>query len=493
MNRINRRDFLASVAAWPVLPAIFRGDPYRPISGAARAASIRVRGRVASLGRGLAGVGVTDGLSVVSTNRDGHFELVTDTARRHVSVSVPAGYHLPTAPAGTVRSFHPLVADARGEMAAQWNLAPIDGGDRRHAFLLLADIQTQDRDDMTRFQRESVPDLAATIGRLGSVPIFGVGDGDIMWDRLAMYDDYEAAVKQLGVPFVQVVGNHDLDLDRRTDEDSTTTFEGRFGPRYYSFDRGEVHYVVLDDVFYYDGGYLGYVGADQLTWLRNDLARVEAGRSVVVFAHIPFMTGLSERQGRAPGIASYVVNRAAVYEVLARYRTTILTGHLHENDFGQTGSIHERNLGAVCGGWWTGDLCYDGTPNGYGVYEVDGAEIRWRYQATGKDPGHQLRVYPRGADPAAPDEFVANVWAYEPGWTVSWYHGGQRRGEMARRVGLDPLANDRLAGDQRPAKRTWVDPVRTGHLFYAPAPQEPGEIRVEATDRWGRTYSEVLR
>ena len=41
--------------------------------------------------------------------------------------------------------------------------------------------------------------------------------------------------------------------------------------------------------------------------------------------------------------------------------------------------------------------------------------------------------------------------------------------------------------------RSVCDPVRTGHLFYAAAPREPGEIRVEATDRWGRTYSEVLR
>ena len=31
-----------------------------------------------------------------------------------------------------------------------------------------------------------------------------------------------------------------------------------FGPTYYSFDRGRVHYVVLDNVFYLSRGYVGY-------------------------------------------------------------------------------------------------------------------------------------------------------------------------------------------------------------------------------------------
>lgn len=487
-----RRDFLGALTA---LPAVFRGDPYRPWrSAGASSTAIRIRGRVTSLGKGLGAVAVSDGWSVVATDRDGRYELVTDRSRAYLTVSIPSGYQLPTHPVGTVRSFQRIAPDRRGEMTARFDLAPVEGGDERHAFLTLADIQTQDPADMSRFQRESVPDLKATLGRLGSQPIFGVGDGDIMWDNLAMFDDYEAAVKELGVPFVQVVGNHDLDLSERTDEASTTTFEQRFGPRYYSFNRGRVHYVVLDDVFYHGGGYLGYLGTDQLTWLANDLAMIEKGSTVVVFAHIPFMTALATRQGQAtPGIASHVVNREAVYQLLASYRTTILTGHIHESDYSRDGGVAERNLGAVCGGWWTGDICYDGTPNGYGVHEVNGTDMKWRYQTTGRDPNYQMRLYPRGSDPAAPDEIAANIWAYEPGWRVVWYENGDQRGEMARRTGHDPLAVKLLAGDKLPAKRTWVDPIRTGHLFYAPVASGSKEIRVEATDPWGRSYTDILR
>lgn len=493
-RRLPRRDFLGAVAL-AALPAAFRDDPYRllPRTGLSSPA-VRVRGRVAALGRGLARVALSDGRSVVTTDRDGRFELVTNTARRFLSLSLPSGHRIPTHPAGTARSFVRLAPNPAGEMAVAFDLEPIPGGDERHAFLTLADIQTQDDADMGLFRRDTVPDVQRTIRALGEVPTFGVAAGDIMWDKLSLYDDYEAAVRELGIPFVQVVGNHDLDMEQRSDGRSTTTFERRFGPRYWSFNRGQVHYVVLDDVMWYGDGYIGYVDDDQLAWLAEDLALVERGRPVVVFAHIPLLSNLSHRNGlaRAP-VGNYVTNREAVYGLLAPYRTTILTGHIHDSDWSTAGGVFERNLGAVCGGWWTGPICYDGTPNGYAVHEVNGAELRWRYQATGQAADHQIRVYPRGADPKAPDEIVANVWAFEPGWTVVWYENGARRGAMARRVGLDPLAVQTLAGADLPARRGWVDPVPTGHLFYAPVAAGARDLRVEATDPFGRTYSATLR
>ena len=31
---------------------------------------------------------------------------------------------------------------------------------------------------------------------------------------------------------------------------------------------------------------------------------------------------------------------------------------------------------------------------------------------------------------------VANVWSWEPGWSVLWYENGERRGAMARQQGF---------------------------------------------------------
>ena len=252
--------------------------------------------------------------------------------------------------------------------------------------------------------------------------------------------------------------------------------------------------MFLNDVFYYDGGYLGYVTDEQLTWLRADMGRLERGVLVVLFLHIPLYTGHEKRQGLpTTGISFVVTNREAVYRLLEPFRALVLSGHLHESDFTFEGRTHERNHGAVCGAWWSGDICWDGTPNGYGVYQVRGTEIRWRYQSTGQDFSYQLRVYPHGADPKAPDEILANVWDWDPAWTVVWYEDGERNGAMSRRVGLDPLSVKLHTGPDLPRKRGWVEPQMTGHLFYASASRRVREIRVEATDRWGTTYTETLR
>ena len=44
--------------------------------------------------------------------------------------------------------------------------------------------------------------------------------------------------------------NHDLDFDATSDEHSFDTFRREWGPEYYSFDIGQVHFITLDDVKY---------------------------------------------------------------------------------------------------------------------------------------------------------------------------------------------------------------------------------------------------
>ncbi|MFO7587851.1 MAG: calcineurin-like phosphoesterase family protein [Gemmatimonadota bacterium] len=470
------------------LPFGARFDP-TGVAPRARPDPVRVRGRVDAGNRGLSGVSVSDGLSVVRTADDGSFELVSAPGAEFVFVSLPAGMEIPRNPSGTARLYEPLRPDSRGEQSVRFSLSPDRADDRAHALLLLADIQTQDLEEVRLFHETTVPDVQATVRALGDIPAFGVSCGDIMYDRLDLYPEYERGVSRMGIPFFQVLGNHDLDQEARSDEASSATFSRHFGPTHYSFDRGAVHYVVLDDVFWHGAGYLGYIDARQLAWLEADLAQVEPGRPVVVALHIPVLGSGHLREGSdRPGLGVSVANREALYRLLEPYAAHILAGHTHENDHGFEAGIHEHVAGTVCGAWWTGPICWDGTPSGLAVYEVRGEEIRWRYKATGEDAGHQLRVYAAGSEPAAPDEVVANVWDWDPEWTVVWFEDGDRRGAMGRRIGLDPMSVTLHEGPERPAKRTWVDPVRTRHLFYAPA--RPGaRVTVEATDRFGRVHA----
>jgi hypothetical protein len=474
----------------PALAERIVRDPYARLPGlGAPRAPVRVTGRVHVDGKGVGGVRVSDGISVVRSRPDGRYTLLADPLQSFVMVSTPAGHTPARNPSGTVRFYEPLGTSA--EQRVDFRLQRT-ADDAHHALLVLADPQTRDARDMGHFHAESVPSVIETVRTLGETPVFGVACGDIMFDDLELYPEYERAVSRMGIPCYQVIGNHDLEFAERTSEASARTFEHHFGPTWYSFDRGAVHYVVLDNVFWHGAGYIGYLGDRQLAWLAADLATVESGAPVVVLLHIPPLSTLAMRGGaRSPNVSQSTANREALYRLLEPYDAYLLSGHMHELEHVSDGGATHIVNGAVCGGWWSGPICYDGTPNGYTVVDVRDSALTWRYQATGKPAAHQLRVYARGADPNAPDEVVANVWAWDPAWTVTWFEDGAPRGVMARRTGLDPLSVELHEGPEKPAVNSWVDPVPTSHLFYATPSAGAREVTVEVRDRWGRVYAET--
>ena len=492
----SRRSFLKRVGAAGAALGLSGAGLASPL--AARTA-VEVTGRVTGPDGGLGGVPVTDGVTLTQTDADGRYQLAAAPHRPFVYLSVPAGYRLPTTNTGTAQ-FYQSIDSTGGADTASFHLRPLAQDDTRHAFAFVADPQARTKAEMARFRTETAPDIRDTMQSLDG-PAFGVGGGDLVFDDLSLFSGYEAAVDVTGLPFVQVVGNHDLNFDAPADPGSTATYRQHFGPEYYSFDRGAVHYVVLDDVYWpgSDGfgretdDYFGHIDATQLAWLEQDLALVDDGRPVIVFTHIPPLSTLYERRGEsAPSVRGQVSNRSALYDLLAPFDAHIVSGHVHENEHRHAAGPHEHVVGTACGAWWTGPVCYDGTPSGYAVYEVNGASVSWHYKSTGRDANHQMRLYPAGADPDAPDRFLANVWDADDAWTVVWYEDGVRTGEMTRRVGLDPQAQQLYDGEDQPEKHTWIEPQPTAHLYDAPFNPDANRIRVEATDRFGRTYTSRL-
>lgn len=492
-----RRTFLATTAGMGVslaLPELLIRDPYRPWqlwSPADIARPVRVRGRVVSAGRAVPGARVTDGRTVVRVDEAGRFDFASTTTQRFLSVCPPAGYELPMAPSGTMRLHTPI--GVANEVSHQFELVARRGDESRHAVLILADNQTENMYEIGRLHNETVPDVLNTRQALGEQPVFGVACGDIMYDDLALYPEYERAVSRMGVPFAQVVGNHDLDQKARTTESSTDTFARHFGPSHYAFDVGAIHYIVLNDVFWHGAGYLGYLTEEQLDWLKADLAFVEAGRTVVVFLHIPLESSQYIRNNEpSPAVGSQLTNRDAFYRILERHKVHVIAGHTHESEHRTHGTVHEHVAGAVCGAWWSGDICFDGTPNGYVVYEVKDEQVTWRYKATGQDASYQMRLYPPGSEPSAPGDLVANVWDWDPSWVVRWFEDGEPRGLMSQRRGFDPRSVKLHSGPNLPERRTWVEPLRTNHLFYAASSPAGRRWRVEARDGVGRVYTAEL-
>lgn len=445
-------------------------------------------------GRGIPGVAVTDGTTVVRTDGRGRYTLQSTTEAHFVYLSLPAGYEVPTEE--SLPRFYKKIEPQQGLFRADFTLRRMTRPDKKHYAILWADPQVNNAEQAAQMHATAVPDTRALVEELQkSGPVHGIAAGDISWDAPPIIPEFKKAVKAMGVPFFSVLGNHDMDIHVRSDERTDSTFRESFGPAWYSFNRGEAHYVVLDNVFYYSDGYnyIGYLSERQLKWLEQDLATVKPGAPVFVSMHIPAYTDEKKRYGLDrdhPGNITF--NRRYLFDLLKPYKAHLLTGHTHYNENRTEGGVYEHIHGAVCGAWWTTPVCDDGTPAGYGVYEVDGTDVKWFYKSIGRDRDHQLRVYNRGAYPEKPADVAVNVWNWDSDWKVEWYEDGVAKGAMRREVDYDAEAVRLMSGADKPGKYNWIEPSLTAHMFFATPSPAARVVEVMVTDRFGRRYREEL-
>ncbi len=123
-----------------------------------------------------------------------------------------------------------------------------------------------------------------------------------------------------------VPGEHDAALDRGV------LFRDNFGETHYSFDHKGVHFVALDNVSH--GRPI--VGASDIAWLQNDLARYSKSTPIVVFTHRPLFD-------LRPDWEWFTDDGDKVLSVLAPYdAVTVLYGHIHRADHHTTGNIQHH-------------------------------------------------------------------------------------------------------------------------------------------------------
>lgn len=493
MMIMKRKDFLKffglAGTAFSLSPLTSQGRD----ADAVKVGYTRVKGKVHSNGKGIAGVAVTDGTVIALTDKNGNYSFDALPGSEFVYISTPAGYAF-THEKGIAKFYQQL--NATDSIIADFSLEKLDVNDENHFFVVWADTQMISNDDVELLKSQSVPDLQQLVKTYPTNSLFhGIGCGDLVWDKFELFKGYKEAVETTGITFFNVIGNHDMDIDTRSDEMSSKTFKQQFGPTYYSFNRGSIHYVVLDDVFFIGAGkqYIGYITENQLSWLEKDLKNVQPGSTVVVSLHIPTNTGAARRNKKEAELGSVVANRKQLYKILSPYKVHFMSGHTHFNDVWEEGNMMEHNHGTVCGAWWTGPVCGDGTPNGYGVYEVKGNEISWYYKSTGKPANYQLNLFKKGALKEFPDEVVANVWNWDPGWKVEWIEDGVEKGLMEQRVAYDPLAVELYAGPELPKKHKFVEPTLADHLFFARPSQNAHHIMVRVTDRFGKIFSSEVK
>lgn len=452
--------------------------------------SIVYKGKVSCNGKGIAGVAVTDGTTVCSTDKNGSYSLQVTNEAKFVYISSPAGYSVPLE--NSAPQFFKPISEIKKSEKINFELDKIEGGDSKHGFVVWADPQIKANEEVVLLH-EAANDLKTLLTGYENVPFHGLGCGDIVGDNPALYDSIKNMLGSVGIPFYQSMGNHDMQYNGRSNEDASAVFEKNFGPAYYSFNRGEIHYVVLNDVFYIgrDYFYIGYLTEEQLAWLENDLSYVDAGKTVVVTMHIPSTIDQQDlKKFSYSNISVSLANKNALYNILKSYQAHIITGHMHvTSNVVISPRLFEHNVSSVCGAWWQGDFAEDGSPKGYAVFEAIGNELVWQFKSVRKPIDYQFRVYPVDANKEQPGFVTVNVWNWDPEWKVYWYEDGQRMGEMEAYTGLDPETIKAYSNKEKLAYK-WINAAKTSHLFRAKPKSASAKISVEVIDRFGTLYKQ---
>ncbi len=459
-------------------------------------------------GNYMPGVVVSDGYSCSVTDENGVYQLTANEFSYQVYVSIPSDCKV------TLKNGYPdfWKKIENGVARYDFTLEKLQAPEEVFDLVCIADPQCQTTSNVSRFTSETVPDLLEYASG-SDVPKYGVVLGDIGWNTANT--DYTNGVFPLmkiamkyentGIPMFLAIGNHDnkvIEVSKANytvahDIAAQRNFEYAFGPVNYSFNRGQAHIVVMDDIIFpnHDDYYLGFRD-DQVEWLRQDLATVPKDMMLILCVHIPLRANTGNNVDKVIGL---IEGYADVH---------VMSGHTHYAENNEYDGHYEHVHGAACGAWWRTVINADGTPNGYSVYRVDGAAFdNWYYKAVGFDEDYQIRLY-RGnlkymEGYAKQYEFyykgegdiIANIWNADSNWKVEVYEDGICTGEMEA-YGSGATKRDAWASGYMLGvlglSGTSYDKSNVSHLYYYTLKNpSASSVRVVATDQFRNTYEQT--
>jgi predicted phosphodiesterase len=218
---------------------------------------------------------------------------------------------------------------------------------------LVTDLHYADKAPVgTRHYRETLAKLAEAARQFErEPPAFLVELGDLI-DAADSVETEQRYLKTINQEFSAiskdrhyVLGNHCVDTLRKAEFLAGVEQERS----YYSFDRGEFHFVVLDACFNSAGEPYGRknskwndanIPAAELEWLEADLQGT--AKQTVVFVHQRLDVSTNHGIKNAPAIRKAL---EASNRVLA-----VFQGHSHQNDYHEINSIHYTTLVAMVEG-----------------------------------------------------------------------------------------------------------------------------------------------
>ena len=372
--------------------------------------------------------------------------------------------------------------------------------------LVFGDPQVKSAREVDYYRRDIVEPLR---GRHGAQ--LGITLGDVVDDVPALHPVVKAETARLGIPWLYAPGNHDVDPDATDDAGSLRSFNREIGPDTFIRETRLANFVVLDDVIALPGRKPAYIGGfreDQFLLLEARLPELRKDRLLVLAMHIPLFEEAGKDSFRDE-------DRARLFALLKPFpHVLVLSAHshaqrhvFHDADDGWQGAapLHEYNVGAACGSYWSGvedaagipdAMMADGTPNGYAVLTVKpGGDyaLAWHNarDATDSQIGlHAPKVLRRGAYPAW--GVFANVYMGMDDTRVEYRVDDGEWMPMKQVLQPDPaLLVENMRDDLAEALRGYdrsPEAEPSPHLWRAALPTklEAGEHRIEvrAFDRW---------
>jgi hypothetical protein len=446
-------------------------------------------------GKPVAGVTVSDGYSCVLTDENGIYQMKKNAQAKVVFYSTPADCAVnETGKVSRAAAF--FAAITQGSKRYNFNLERRTDVENDFTLVCIGDPQVTSDADINRYKAETLPDLKAFL-EASTLPCYGLVLGDTVGDKPNLLLEMRNVTGSLSMPYFTAIGNHDKAGGSAGTPRDTNAYTAVFGPTNYSWNRGKVHFIAIDDVVFTDNtNYSGGLEDYQIEWLRQDLQHVPTNRLIIVYYHIPIRH-------------SSFNNRSAFFELLKKFpHVHFMAGHTHYNENFQITNpmnIYEHIHGAACGAWWKSTVNCDGTPNGYAVYSVRGTELAdWYYKSTRYNQNFQIRLhwgdtqfggsyghfsYNRGYN------IIANVWNADSEWRIEAFEDGVSAGTLTK---LSTLIDAFAAGyhvgvlNRIPGNYGATGSGQNKHAYLHTLKNTNAKtIEIRATDPFGRTYSQT--
>ena len=449
-------------------------------------------------GKPVKDVVISDGFQCVQTGEDGSYSMKSDlNTARFVSMSLPSGYEIERV--NSIPQMFKRIRRYEKAVSADFVLTQT-GPQEEYTLIMIGDPQNigfkSSDNGCETFRDVIISDIEKQ--KEEGKQLYAINLGDVIYNFTAGYDDFLAMSSEASFPMFNVIGNHDLDKCGFAHPRYTNvSYENYVGPTDYSFNIGDIHYVVLNTVPLFanalQGSYTAGVSDEGLEWLKNDLSFVPKDKTIVLCSHI-LLIDPYRRLGRR-------LNETSAIELFEPFEKVYAWGgHTHTNSGGKC-NWKGRKIDGVKVARATGSprvnapMSREGIPNGYMFVDVKGGQMEWYYKTAGKGKDHQMRVY---SPTVTGDEYVkAIIWNYTPTYwsNPEWYENGVKIGELERVKEHDPAYEELFAATLNHLKgtsRNYALPVNSEYLFRIKpsADVRKGEVRV--TDNFGNTFIQEI-